>query len=145
MLSHFSDVKEFKQTFVPAITSTVAASQQIHYVNLCHRAWSLHFNRSDLPKAQVSAAAALHRWESPHSFQRVAFFHLDGGWRTIRSWQCWGMAGRSGWGWGRAAPDAAGISISACCCYHGYSDMQANPRCQTDNREDQLETQGEGR
>lgn len=98
-----------------------------------------------LPKSQVSATAALHRRESPHSFQRVAFFHLDGGWRTIRRRQCWETAGRSGWGWGRAAPDAAGISISACCCYHGYSDMQANRRCQTNNSEDQLETLGEGR
>lgn len=37
------------------------------------------------------------------------------------------------------------ISITARCCYQGYSDMQANCRCQADNSEAQLETLGEGR
>lgn len=46
---------------------------------------------------------------------------------------------------GRAVAEARRISITACCCYHGYSDMRANCRCQADNSEAQLETLGEGR
>lgn len=144
MLSHFSDVKEFKQTFVPAITSTVAASQQIHYVNLCHR----EVSTSTVPfclKLKFLPRLLFIGENRPIVSNEWHFSTWMGDEGQYWSWQCWGMAGRSGWGWGRAAPDAAGISISACCCYHGYSDMQANPRCQTDNREDQLETQGEGR
>ncbi|GLD47822.1 LIM domain-containing protein [Lates japonicus] len=46
---------------------------------------------------------------------------------------------------GRAVTEARRISITACCCYHGYSDMWANCRCQAGNSEAQLETLGEGR
>lgn len=66
------------------------------------------------------------------------------------------LQGRSRWGWlgrrwvggggvGRAVAEARRISITACCCYQGYSDMRANCRCQADNSEAQLETLGEGR
>lgn len=48
-------------------------------------------------------------------------------------------------GVGGGGADAHRISIAACCCYHGYSDMEANCRCQADNSEDQLETLGVGR
>lgn len=60
--------------------------------------------------------------------------------------------GRSRWGGGVTrgggyvqVAEAWRISITARCCYQGYSDMQANCRCQADNSEAQLETLGEGR
>lgn len=55
------------------------------------------------------------------------------------------MGERQGRGRGvGAVAEARRSSITACCCYQGYSDMQANCRCQADNSEDQLETLGEG-
>lgn len=100
---------------------------------------------SFLPKSQVSGLAALCRVGGVGGSNEWHFSTRMGDEGQYGTGNSGGTTGRSGWGWGRVAPDAAGIRISACCCYHGYRDMQANRRCQTDNSEGQLETLGEGR